>query len=196
MIETLLIAVGLSMDAFAVSVSSAACSRDLRRPHMVRAAFAFGLFQFAMPIAGWFAGIAFASLVSAFDHWIAFAILSVIGAKMSAEAALEVFRGDPPCPAGPEATKRDLSSKRVTVALALATSLDALAVGISFSAMGRPALPAAAVIGFVTLGICLVGFAAGKRLACVYGRAAEIAGGALLIGIGCKILLEGLTQAK
>lgn len=194
-LEILLIALGLSMDAFAVSVSAAACTKNLRRRHMARAAVAFGLFQFLMPVAGWLAGAALARAIASIDHWIAFAILAFIGGKMAAGAFREI-RDDPSgasCPVGAEAEKRDLSSKRVTLALAVATSIDALAVGIGFSVIGRPALQPAIVIGTVTLAVCLVGFAAGRRAGQALGRYAEIAGGLVLVAIGAKILCEHLA---
>ena len=195
MIELLFIALGLSMDAFAVSVSAAACSKTLRVRHMVRAAGAFGLFQFLMPVAGWLAGSTLAGAISSVDHWVAFALLAFVGGKMLAGAVGEL-RADPEgdaCPTGEEAAKRDLSSKRVTVALAFATSVDALAVGIGFSVIGKPAVSPALVIGIVTFFVCLLGFAAGRRAGQALGRYAEIAGGAVLVGIGAKILCEHLA---
>lgn len=192
MIEILLIAVSLSMDAFAVSVSAAACSKGLSRAHMLRAAFAFGLFQFLMPLAGWFLGSAFIGLIGSFDHWVAFALLALVGGKMLAEA-IEEFREEPEdcaCPTGEQAKKRDLSSKRVVLILAIATSIDALAVGMSFSVIGRPAFQPSLVIGAVTFFLCSLGFFFGKRIGCLLGRWAQLAGGVVLVGIGVRILVS------
>ncbi len=195
MVELTLVALGLSMDAFAVSVSAAACTKILHKRHMIRAAAAFGFFQFLMPVVGWLAGSTLAGTIASVDHWIAFGILAFVGGKMAVEAIRE-FREDPSgdaCPTGEEAAKRDLSSKRVTLALAVATSVDALAVGVSFSVIGKPAVSPAIVIGTVTLAVCLVGFAIGRRAGLTLGRYAEIAGGIMLVAIGAKILCEHLA---
>ena len=195
MIETLLIALSLSMDAFAVSVSSAACSKGLSRRHMLRAAFAFGLFQFLMPLAGWFLGSAFKGPIAAFDHWVAFALLAFVGGKMLFEV-FEEWRHSPnraSCPAEDETAKRDLSSKRIVLALAVATSIDALAVGISFSLIGKAAFQPSAVIGIVTFLVCCAGFFFGKKLGLLFGLWAEIAGGGVLIGIGARILFSHIS---
>ena len=190
MLEILLIAVSLSMDAFAVSVSSAACTKNLTRFHMIRASFAFGLFQFLMPLAGWFIGSSFSSYISSFDHWIAFALLAFVGGKMLIEVVQEWKESPDACPVDEEETKRDLSSKRIVLLLAIATSIDALAVGMSFSVIGRAALLPSVIIGFVTFIICLSGFFFGKKLGIIFGRYAQLAGGIVLIGIGVRILLQ------
>jgi len=195
MIEVLLIAVSLSMDAFAVSVSSAACSKRLTRYHMLRAAFAFGLFQFLMPLIGWFLGAAFSSYIKSFDHWIAFGLLVFVGGKMLVEV-YEEWKESPDacaCPTGEEEKKRDLTSKRIVLLLAVATSIDALAVGISFSVIGKPALLSSVIIGLVTFIICAGGFFFGKKIGCILGRYAQLAGGLVLAAIGARILFSHLT---
>ena len=197
MLETLLIALSLSMDAFAVSVSAATCSKNLTRYHMIRAAFAFGLFQFLMPLAGGFLGTTFSSLIGIFDHWIAFALLAFVGGRMLVEVCQERKTApDNVCdrPTGEEAKKRDLTSKRVVLALAVATSIDALAVGISFSVIGRPAFQPSCVIGIVTFLVCLFGFFFGKKVGCLLGRYAQLAGGIVLIIIGTRILVTHLMD--
>ncbi len=194
MIETLLIALSLSMDAFAVSLSAAACSKRLTRFHMLRAALAFGLFQFLMPVAGWLLGTSFSALISGFDHWVAFALLALVGGKMLFEV-YEEWKEEPDpdvCPAD-AAEKRDLSSKRIVFALAVATSIDALAVGMGFAAIGTNAVLPATVIGLVTFSVCAFAFAMGKRVGLALGRHAQLAGGIVLIGIGAKILLDHLV---
>jgi Predicted membrane protein len=195
MLEILLVAVSLSMDAFAVSVSSAACSKRLTRYHMLRAAFAFGLFQFLMPLAGWFLGATFSASIKAFDHWIAFALLVFVGGKMLIEV-YEEWKESPDanaCPTGEEEKKRDLTSKRIVLVLAVATSIDALAVGISFSVIGKPALLPSAIIGIVTFVICSCGFFFGKKIGGLFGRYAQLAGGIVLLAIGARILFLHLS---
>jgi len=196
MFENLLIALSLSMDAFAVSVSAAACSKHLSRYHMLRAASAFGLFQFLMPLAGWFLGSAFSALIQSSDHWIAFGLLAAVGGKMLVEV-FEEWKNPPEesaCPTGDDARKRDLSSKRIVLLLAVATSIDALAVGMSFSLVGKPALQPSLVIGIVTFIVCIGGFFFGKRVGVLMGRYAQIAGGLVLIAIGGRILGQHLLN--
>ena len=193
MIQTLLIALSLSMDAFAVSLSAAACSKNLTPFHMLRAAGAFGLFQFFMPLAGWLLGASFSALICRVDHWIAFALLAIVGGKMLVEV-YEEWKTEPnasACPAD-DAGRRDLTSKRVVLALAVATSIDALAVGLGFAAIGTNAVLPSVVIGVVTFAVCALAFAFGKRIGLALGRYAQIAGGIVLIGIGAKILLDHL----
>lgn len=196
MLEIFIIALSLSMDAFAVSVSAAACSRHLSRYHMLRAAAAFGLFQFLMPLAGWFLGSAFNALINSFDHWIAFGLLVLVGGKMLVEV-YEEWKENPDacaCPTGKEEAKKDLSSKRIVLLLAVATSIDALAVGMSFSIIGRPAFGPSLIIGIVTFALCSIGFFFGKKIGCVLGRYAQLAGGLVLIAIGAKILTGHLLN--
>ena len=196
MIETLLIAISLSMDAFAVSLSAAACTKNLKPFHMVRAAAAFGFFQFMMPLAGWLLGDAFSALICTFDHWVAFALLSIVGGKMLLEV-FEEWKQNPgdECPTD-DGSKRDLTSKRVVLVLAVATSIDALAVGISFSAIGAPALVPSLVIGGVTFILCALAFLFGKRIGFVFGRYAQTVGGLVLLGIGGRILLSHLFSGS
>lgn len=194
MFETILIAISLSMDAFAVSVSTAACSKNLKRLHIVRAAGAFGLFQFLMPLAGWFLGSTFNQLIGSFDHWIAFALLTIVGGKMLVEV-YEEWKKEPNTAACPTDAKEklDISSKRIVLVLAVATSIDALAVGIGFSVIGIHAIKPSLVIGTVTFILCLLGFFFGKRIGLVFGRYAQISGGLVLMGIGARILFSHVS---
>ena len=179
------IAIGLSMDAFAVSISNSMCFSGLRRNEAALTSLSFGVFQGLMPVAGYFAGRAFADVVSAFDHWIAFALLGFIGGKMIWDAVKEL-RAPEACPVG-----RAFSYKLMVVQ-AFATSIDALAVGVSFAAMQVNILPAAGLIGCIT---CLLS-AIGVRVVALFGdkyRApSERIGGIVLILIGLKTLLTGL----
>ena len=185
LVSVLLIAVGLSMDAFAVAIGRGAV---LPRPERVRGALsmalAFGLFQALMPVAGWLLGSAFAGLIEGVDHWIAFLLLAGIGGRMIYEAVR----------AGEEEVRPALSV-RVLLLLAVATSIDALAVGIGLR-LADPATPilvAGLLIGIVTFGLSLAGGLLGSRLGERFGRSMEVLGGVVLIGIGLRILVEHLA---
>lgn len=184
----LLIAVGLSMDAFAVSVSSgmALCFTKMRQN--LRIAGSFGLFQGIMPLLGYAVANTFSDKFGAIDHWIAFGLLGFVGGKMLWEA----LRGGEDIPSG------DLSSWRSVMLMSVATSIDALAVGASFAVMPHEGILAlragyllcAAIIAVVTFVLCFGGVILGCRFGNLFGNKAEIAGGVVLIGIGIKILLE------
>jgi len=176
------IAVGLSMDAFAVSIAEGIAIRKLRLVHALRIAFFFGGFQAVMPVIGWFAGRGAAEFVVAWEHWVVFGVLSVIGVKMIVES----FRleGD--------GKTRNLSNITVLLILSVATSLDALAVGFSFAFLVTDILLPVIVIGVVTFALSLIGVAIGDRLGHFFEKKIEILGGLVLIAIGVKILLEHL----
>jgi manganese efflux pump family protein len=190
-LSSLAIALALSMDAFAVSVASGVCVADLRFRHALRASLSFGLFQFAMPVAGWLLGSSFSAYIKRFDHWIAFALLAFIGGKMVKES-FEVE--DPASCSDDERSKTDIRSFRTLMVLSVATSIDALAVGLYYSVLGAPILGPAAVIGVVTFAICLFGVEFGKRIGARFERWAELAGGIVLVGLGIKILAEHLAK--
>jgi len=179
----------LSMDAFAVSVSSGMCVAGLTFPYALRTAFAFGLFQFIMPLAGFLVGTAFSGIIESWDHWIAFGLLAVVGGKMVWEA---LNTKDVSSCSEEERNKLNVLDLRVLLVLAVATSIDALAVGVSYSVIRAPILPASTIIGLVTFVLCLLGCEFGKRIGSRLERWAEVAGGVALIGIGLKILLEHL----
>lgn len=205
MLTYLLVALGLAMDAFAVSISSGICIPELKPRLAFRAAASFGLFQFAMPVAGWLLGGTFRSLIQGFDHWIAFCLLAFVGGKMLLEAIrgeAETSCADPTFAGqagGVEAVvaakKRSILDWGGLVILSIATSIDALAVGLSYSMLGEPILMPAAIIGAVTFGLCLVGCEFGKRIGERFERWATLAGGLVLVGIGGKILVEHLAKA-
>ena len=182
-ISLFVLALGLSMDAFAVSISNSMCFSGLRRNEAALTSLSFGVFQGLMPVAGYFAGRAFADVVSAFDHWIAFALLGFIGGKMIWDAVKEL-RAPEACPVG-----RAFSYKLMVVQ-AFATSIDALAVGVSFALLQVDILWASAVIALVTLLFSLVGSYLGKAFGSLLKSKAEVFGGVVLILIGVKILLE------
>lgn len=177
---------GLSMDAVAASISSSASARRVGWPQALKAALLFGLFQALMPALGYAAGVASRGWLESLDHWVAFALLGLIGAKMIYEAR----RGDEGAAAGagdPFGTGRLLL-------LAVATSVDALAVGVSFSLLGVSLPLTVAVIGLVTFSLCLPAAWLGRRLGAAVARRSEAFGGVVLIAIGCKILVEHLSH--
>ncbi|MBW2623194.1 MAG: manganese efflux pump [Deltaproteobacteria bacterium] len=174
------IAVGLAMDAFAVSITSGLTVRPFRFGFAFKIAFLFGLFQAVMPVLGWLAGLSFRSLISGFDHWIAFGLLAFIGGKM-------VFEGFSDNSAAKE---RNFLSLWVLLVLAVATSIDALAVGLSFSLLKTSIVFPAVVIGLVTFVISALGVLIGSRFGHRFENKAEILGGLILIGIGIKIVID------
>ncbi|MDR1419744.1 MAG: manganese efflux pump MntP family protein [Treponema sp.] len=199
MLEIFLIGLALSMDAFAVSVSSGISIRDLKPFHAIRASFSFGVFQFIMPVSGWFLGGAFTRYISAFDHWIAFLLLAFTGGKMIFEAHKGREKtengGGKDAPGGyarEEKNTADIRSPAALLALSLATSIDALAVGVSFSIMQSGIWGRAALIGIITFFVCLAGFAFGRRVGFLFEKWAETAGGVILVTIGVKMLAEHL----
>jgi putative Mn2+ efflux pump MntP len=175
-----LIAIGLSMDAFAVSVSEGFALKRYRVRNALKLAVSFGVFQAVMPIAGWLAGAGFRRYVASLDHWVAFALLFAVGAKMIYESRVE----------REIEAKADSISIRTLFALAIATSIDAFAVGITFSFLDVSIVWPVVIIGFVTFVNSLIGYSLGGRLGAIFGSKVEIAGGLVLIAIGFKILFE------
>ncbi|MBR5134630.1 MAG: manganese efflux pump [Clostridia bacterium] len=185
--ELLLIAVGLSMDAFAVAVCKGLNMRRLSISQMLLIALFFGGFQALMPLVGWFVGSQFASFIEGFDHWVAFGLLAFLGGKMLFEA----IKGDDEdecCSCQGEKVK--LSELTL---LAVATSIDALAVGITFALLPDTNITLSVIlIGVVTFVLSAVGVIIGNKCSARFEKKAEIAGGAILILLGVKILLEHL----
>ena len=192
LVEIFLIAVSLALDAFAVSVSSGISVPGFGPRQAVKMGLWFGAFQFLMPLLGWLLGSSVSQYIEAVDHWVAFGLLAVIGGKMAWES---LRRG---CGEEGEAPP-DLSARRLCV-LAIATSIDALAVGVSMAFMSVHILASAAVIGVVAFALSVTG---GRRLVvggwgvrgvgCLFQRRAELTGGLVLIAIGVKILIEHLS---
>ena len=179
--ELLILAVGLAMDAFAVAVCKGLSLRTLKLQQALLVGVWFGLFQALMPALGWLLGSAFSGLVQSVDHWVAFVLLSIIGGNMIREG----LQGDD------ENCDPSLSFG-VMLLLAVATSIDALAVGITFAFLNVSILLAVALIGVVTFTISAVGGKMGNLFGARYKSKAEFFGGAVLILIGLKILLEHL----
>ena len=180
-IEIFLIGVGLSMDAFAVSICKGLSVGKMQLRHALIAGLYFGGFQALMPTIGYLLGSQFESLIASVDHWIAFILLALIGANMIREALGEG-----------EDEKNDSFSFKVMLPLAVATSIDALAVGITFAFLGVSIVVAATLIGCTTFVISAVGVKIGNVFGTRYKKKAEILGGIILILLGIKILLEHL----
>ena len=179
-LSMILLAVALAMDALAVSVGLSLRFRWKSFRQFFRLSFHFGFFQFMMPILGWFAGTTVESYIRDFDHWVAFVLLGIIGGRMlkGGDDGNRLFAGGDP------------TRGRWLVLLSVATSIDALAVGLSLSLLAVPILLPSVVIGIVAAAFTLFGMYFGNRLQNSNSRYLEIAGGLILIGIGVKILLE------
>ena len=179
------IALALAMDAFAVSVGVSAGQRGLSRRQMVRLAVSFGFFQSVMPLLGWLAGLAVLETIRKVDHWVAFALLVAIGTKMIYESF---------SPSSNDLRRKNDPTKGLKLfVLSVATSLDALAVGFSFSAINLSILAPAFIFGVVAFVMTVVGAKIGLLFGRVAGRRAEFLGGIVLIVIGVKILLDHLN---
>ncbi|MDI9609317.1 MAG: manganese efflux pump MntP family protein [Candidatus Verstraetearchaeota archaeon] len=182
LVAILLIAVGLSMDSLAVAVASGMALKHIGAKGAAKIGVSFGLFQAGMPVIGWFGGSAFIWLISGFDHWVAFLLLAVIGGRMIYEA---VWDSD-------EVSGKNPLVLSHLLIISVATSIDALAVGLGFSALGVPILVPAAVIGFVCFAISFTGAYFGNRAGKYLGSRVRVIGGIILISIGLRILLEHL----
>jgi putative Mn2+ efflux pump MntP len=179
-IEIILISVGLAMDAVAVSVSCGATITERRLPSAAKSSITFGLFQGGMPVIGWAAGLGLKDLITGVDHWIAFILLALIGLKMIYDS-----RRPDDC----EGRCRLLTTP-LLLGLAIATSIDALVVGVSFAFLNISIVLPVILIGLITAGLSFSAFFAGNGLRRLVGNKVEIAGGLILIGIGVKILIE------
>lgn len=179
-VELFLIAVGLSMDAFAVSICKGLSVKKLSAKHALLAGVYFGGFQFLMPVIGYLLGFKFEHFITNIDHWIAFVLLAFIGGNMIKESF------------GKSEELNDDFSFKTMLLMAVATSIDALAVGITFAFLNVSILPAAGLIGVTTFIIAAVGIYIGNVFGARYKSKAELAGGVILVLIGLKILLEHL----
>lgn len=185
MLQTLLIALSLAMDAFAVSVSTGIAVPGFGPRQAARIGTWCGVFQFVMPLAGWFLGSSVKTYIEFIDHWIAFGLLAFIGGSMIREALS----------GGEEAAVTDLSHRRLFL-LALATSIDALAVGVTLAFdESVNILLSAAIIGVVAFALAMLGGLLGRRLGRLFQRRATLLGGVVLVFIGAKILFEHLSAA-
>ena len=180
-IELFVIAVGLSMDAFAVSICKGLSVRKLKPRHAVICGAYFGGFQALMPVIGWLLGRQFEVLIKSIDHWIAFALLVLIGANMIREAVKNE-----------EENLNDSFTPRTMLPLAVATSIDALAVGVTFAFLDVEIVPAVSMIGVTTFVLSAVGVKIGNVFGAKYKSKAELVGGIVLVAMGIKILIEHL----
>lgn len=185
-IELFLIGVGLSMDAFAVAICQGLSMTKIKWGHALTVGLYFGGFQALMPFIGWMLGSQFADRIQQYDHWIAFILLVLIGGNMIREA----LSGDEEDAAQAETDLR-LDHKKLFL-MAIATSIDALAIGVTFAFLETAILPAIGIIGCTTFCISVAGVAVGCWFGARYKKRAEITGGAILVLLGIKILLEHL----
>ena len=185
-LEILLLGIGLSMDAFAVSICKGLSAKRLQTRHYLIIGAWFGGFQALMPFIGWMLGSQFADRIQQYDHWIAFILLVLIGGNMIREA----LSGDEEDAAQAETDLR-LDHKKLFL-MAIATSIDALAIGVTFAFLETAILPAIGIIGCTTFCISVAGVAVGCWFGARYKKRAEITGGAILVLLGIKILLEHL----
>ncbi len=180
-LELLLTAIGLAMDALAVSIACGSVTAAGTVFLALKLGVLFGAFQAFMPVLGWLAGTTVAEAIAPFDHWVAFALLAIVGGHM----LFEGFRGD-------DSQPPDTSSIYILLLLAVATSIDAMAVGLTLSVLDVPVLLAVSVIGIVTFGASFAGVFVGRFLGTKFESSAALVGGVILIGIGARILLDHL----
>ncbi len=175
------IALALAMDAFSVSIASAASYKRLHIVHGLRMALVFGVFQGVMPIIGFVMGEGFESFIEPFNHWLAFILLLVIGVKMIAESF--EMRED-----------KDIMSVKILLLLGVATSIDALGVGFTLSLVTEHIIAAVVIIGIITFLLCAAGYYIGRKMGHFFESKIEIFGGVVLIAIGCRILFQHFSQ--
>ena len=184
-LAVLVLALGLAMDSFTVSICSGMTMNPVRLRHALRIAIFFGGFQALMPVAGWLGGTTVSHLIARVDHWIAFGLLALVGARMIREG----------CQGASCDTRIDPTSLVMLTTLAVATSIDALAVGLSFAVLKAAITGPVIVIGTVTAALSLAGVYLGRRYGGALGNRPGIAGGIVLLGIGARILWEHLDVA-
>ena len=184
--DIFLIGVALSMDAFAVSICKGLSVQKVQLKHMLIAGLYFGAFQALMPLIGWLLGSQFQQYITSIDHWIAFILLGFIGGKMMVEAVREWNEEETV-----EVMDAPIDHKNMFV-LAVATSIDALAVGITFAFLNTPIIEAITIIGITTMVLSIIGVIVGNFFGSRYKSKAEFIGGLILVLLGLKILLEHL----
>lgn len=182
--SVLLIAIGLSFDCFAVALGASTAGKRSTTLQILRVSAAFGISQAIMPVLGWLAGRTLVDLISDYDHWVAFALLLIVGGRMIWES-LHSKDGEP--------VGRDFSKGFTLLTLAVATSIDALAVGLGFAFLSVNIVVAVLTIGGVAFLITGLGFLIGRKAGRLLGKRAETMGGIILVGIGIRILVTHLT---
>ena len=184
LVEIIIIAIGLSMDAFAVSITLGLSVRQLKIKEALIPGIYFGFFQAIMPLIGFFAGTLFASKIQSLDHWIAFVLLAIIGGKMIWESFSEDTK---------EVNENPFQFTKMLL-LAIATSIDALAVGVTFAFFKINIIPTIGIIGLITFCISVAGVRIGNVFGAKFKSKAEFFGGAVLVALGFKILIEHLIK--
>jgi putative Mn2+ efflux pump MntP len=183
-LSVFVVAIGLSMDAVAAAVSRAIAAERAGWREALLTGTWFGAFQAGMPVIGWLVGERFGPLVAAWDHWIAFGLLAAIGSKMIWDG----WRDEGEAPRA-----LDPFGARTLATLALATSIDALAVGLTLPLLGAPLVVSVTIIGVTTAILSALGVLLGRRLGAAFGRRLDVVGGVILIGVGTKILVAHLA---
>jgi len=179
------ITIGLAMDAFAVAIASSIALGRVRRQQVFRVSFHFGIFHVMMPVIGWLLGRSFHHLIQTWDHWVAFLLLVFIGGK----ALFDLGKSD-----GKRRERSDPTQGASLIILSIATSIDALAVGLGLAFLDVVIWYPAVVIGLVATAFTTFGMLLGSRLGMLFGRRVEMMGGLVLIAIGFKIMIEHLTS--
>jgi len=180
LVTVFLLAVGLGVDAFSVAIGIGAASTQKSWQPVLRLASSFGVFQFAMPIIGWLAGLTIVNIIAGYDHWVAFALLVYVGCRMIWEALSK----------DEEKETNDQTKGLSLLLLSIATSIDALAVGFSFSLLKTEIIFPAVIIGVICFLMTVGGMIFGKRLAGIFGKKVGILGGIVLVAIGVKIIID------
>ncbi len=184
------IAFGLSLDAFTVALTSSTMIKDFHLRHGLRMAAFFGFFQFIMPVVGWAAGMTFSEYIGAYDHWIAFVLLAFVGGRMIyASLPFSKQEESTGCACG---NKKDCRDVPTLFLLSIATSIDAMAVGLSFAMIKVEIIHPSVIIGLITFAVSMMGYYLGKAVGSKIKFELDIVGGLVLIGIGVKILASHL----
>ena len=181
LLSVFLVALGLSADCFAVALSGGISKIDHSWRRVLRVSFSFGLFQALMPVLGWLVGRTVVEVIADYDHWVAFSMLAIVGGRMLWESFRSERRG---------VEEVDITRGLLLITLSIATSIDALAVGLSFAFLNVSIALGSPIIGAVAFVITLTGFRLGKRVTKLTGKRAEGIGGIILVAIGCRILLS------
>ncbi|MDF2906348.1 MAG: hypothetical protein K0R34_1669 [Herbinix sp.] len=184
LITLVLLALGLSADAFAVAVTNGMCSNKVTKRHAVATALSFGFFQALMPVLGYTLGRTFSDIVCRYQHWIALLLLGAIGVNMLADTYKEWKNPETTCEI------RSIFNVKNLIMQGIATSIDALAAGVSIAVLNINILSAAMIIGLITFVLCILGVFIGKKFGSLLGLRAKLIGGIVLIMIGLKIFIE------
>jgi putative Mn2+ efflux pump MntP len=184
-LSVFLIALGLSADCFAVALSGGISKINHSWPRLLRVSFSFGLFQVLMPVLGWLAGRTVVELIADYDHWVAFAMLAIVSGRMLWES-LRSERD--------QGKEVDITRGLLLITLSIATSIDSLAVGLSFAFLNVNIALASPTIGAVAFVVTIIGFKLGKKAGRLIGKRAEALGGIILLAIGLRILLSHILQ--